>query len=142
LTQIITQDYKDRLRRIQLFEPLAELAGKKRLDANGKEIDVKSLGLFSLLFFFEMKLKREQKTGISELIKFLQTLTGSIYQLDEKQWEELARLILTTFRPGTGKKRIVSFYNWETGEQDEIIFSYIKAPHFDSKNKSTILRPR
>lgn len=133
MTQIITQDYKDRLRRIQLFEPLAELAGKKRLDANGKEIDVKSLGLFSLLFFFEMKLMREQKTGISELIKFLQTLTGSIYQLDEKQWEELARLILTTFRPGTGKKRIVSFYNWETGELDEIIFSYIKAIHFDSK---------
>ncbi|NSL52788.1 replicative DNA helicase [Calidifontibacillus erzurumensis] len=133
LKPIITKDYKERFRRIQLFEPLEELARKSRTDGNGKVIDIKSLGLFTLLFFFEMKLMRERKTGIKELAQFLQHVTESVYKLDEKQWEDMARLILTTFRPGTGKKRIVTFYNWETGHEDEIIFSYIKATDFDAK---------
>lgn len=133
LHKTIVQDYKERLRRIQLFEPLEELSRKSRTDTKGKEIDLKSLGLFTLLFFFEMKLMRETKIGISELVKFLQKLTESIYMLDEKEWDEIARVILTTFRPGTGKKRIVKFYNWETDQEDEIIFSYIKATDFDTK---------
>lgn len=133
LKQIITKDYKERLKRIQLFDPLEELAKKNRTDENGEVMDLKSLGLFTLLFFFEMKLIREMKTGIAELVRFLQNLTEPTYKLGEKQWEDIARLILTTFRPGTGKKRIVTFYNWETGEEDEIIFSYIKATDFDAK---------
>lgn len=133
LKQIITKDYKERLKRIQLFDPLEELAKKNRTDANGEAIDLKSLGLFTLLFFFEMKLMREMKTGIAELVRFLQNFTEPKYKLGEKQWEDIARLILTTFRPGTGKKRIVTFYNWETAVEDEIIFSYIKATDFDAK---------
>lgn len=133
LKQLITKDYKERLKRIQLFAPLEELARKNRTDADGKQIDLKSLGLFTLLFFFEMKLMRELKTGITELVKFLHKLTENKYKLDEKQWEDVARLILTTFRPSTGKKRIINFYNWETEKDDEIVFSYIKATDFDAK---------
>lgn len=133
LERQITKDYKERLKRIQLFAPLEELARKNRTDTDGKLIDLKSLGLFTLLFFFEMKLMRETKTGIAELVKFLQKLTERKYVLDEKQWEDVARLILTTFRPSTGKKRIVHFYNWETDKDDEIVFSYIKATDFDAK---------
>lgn len=133
LKEIITKDYKERLKRIQLFAPLEELARKNRTDADGNQMDLKSLGLFTLLFFFEMKLMREMKVGIRELVNFLQNFTEFKYKLDEKQWEDVARLILTTFRPSTGKKRIVTFYNWETKKDDEIVFSYIKATDFDAK---------
>lgn len=133
LEKVITKDYRERLKRIQLFEPLEELGRKNRTDAKGKAVDLKSLGLFTLLFFFEMKLMRETKTGINELVSFLEHLVEPVYQLDEKQLEEIARTILTTFRPGTGKKRVVNFYNWETGAEDELIFSYIKATDFDAK---------
>ncbi|PKC51941.1 hypothetical protein RhiirA1_405244, partial [Rhizophagus irregularis] len=95
---------------------------------------MKSLGLFTLLFFFEMKLMREKKSGISELIQFLQKFTNGTYDLDEKQLEEIARIILSTFRPGTGKKKIQSFFNWETQQDDQIDYSYIKATDFDVKN--------
>lgn len=132
--ETITKDYKERVKRVFLFEPLQELGRKNRTDQNGKEIDMKSLGLFTLLFFFEMKLMREKKSGISELIQFLQKFTNGTYDLDEKQLEEIARIILSTFRPGTGKKKIQTFFNWETQQDDQIDYSYIKATDFDIKN--------
>ncbi len=74
--ETIAKDYKERVKRVFLFEPLQELGRKNRTDKKGKEIDMKSLGLFTLLFFFEMKLMREKKSGISELIQFLQKFTN------------------------------------------------------------------
>lgn len=127
------KDYKERLKRILLFEPLQELARKNRTDQEGKEVDMKSLGLFTILFFFEMKLMRETKTGTVELIQFLQKMITPTYILEEKQIEDIARTIMSSFRPGTGKKRIHTFYNWETSQTDEIDFSYIKATNFDAK---------
>lgn len=116
-----------------LFEPLQELGRKNRTDQNGKEVDMKSLGLFTLLFFFEMKLMREKKSGVTELIQFLHKFTHGTYELDDKQMDEIARIIIASFRPGTGKKRTHSFFNWETHQEDQLDFSYIKATEFDVK---------
>nr|WP_106782926.1 replicative DNA helicase [Lysinibacillus timonensis] len=131
--ETIAKDYKERVKRVFLFEPLQELGRKNRTDQNGKVVDIKSLGLFTLLFFFEMKLMREKKSGVSELIQFLQKFTHGTYELDDKQMDEIARIIIGSFRPGTGKKKTHLFFNWETHQEDQLDFSYIKATDFDVK---------
>src|SRR5690554_3856117 len=83
--------YKDRIRRIALFEPLNDLDRKRETDLNGTKIDMKGLGLLTLLFFFEQKLLRNHKTGVKELAFFLKETTKQVYMLKEETYEELAR---------------------------------------------------
>lgn len=132
----ITFGYSERIARIVLFEPLYELERKKQVDLEGNPIDMKGLGLLTLLFFFEQKLMRNHRAGVKELAAFLQKVTENQVTLDVSGFEDLSRTIIQTFRPASGKKREASFFNWETKQLDTVYFSILKAHSFDVKTNS------
>ncbi|HJV16424.1 MAG TPA: replicative DNA helicase [Bacillales bacterium] len=132
----ITSGFRERMRRLALFEPLYELERKKVKDQNEQQVDMKGLGLFTLLFFFEQKIMRNHRVGIKDVAKFLQKLTESLYVLDGQSYEEMASTMIETFRPSTGKKRSYSFYDWETGQVGSLDYSLLKAKTFDSKTNT------
>ncbi|QVY63491.1 replicative DNA helicase [Cytobacillus gottheilii] len=132
----ITSGYKERMRRLALFDPLYELDRKKTKDKKGDHIDLKGLGLLSLLFFFEQKIIRNHKSGKRELAVFLQKMSSGLYVLEQNSYEIIASLIIETFRPAHGKKRAYSFYNWESFAEEELSYSLLKANTFDSKTNT------
>ncbi|MFD2216846.1 replicative DNA helicase [Metabacillus endolithicus] len=132
----ITSGFRERMRRLALFDPLYELDRKKMKDQQGEPIDMKGLGLLTLLFFFEQKIMRNHKVGKKELAKFLKKLTERQYNLDEQVYEEMASTIIQTFRPTTGKKRTYPYYDWETYENKELEYSLLKAKDFYSKTNT------
>lgn len=131
-----TTGYRERMRRLALFDPLFELDRKREIDQQNQPIDMKGLGLLTLLFFFEQKLIRQYKTGVKELAAFLKKLTENEYVLDEASYEKLARTIIQTFRPTTGRKRNYSFYDWEERAENIIEYSILKANDFDVKTNT------
>src|SRR5690606_4730077 len=118
--QALLSGYRDRIRRIALFEPLNELDRKRDVDLNGTKIDMKGLGLLTLLFFFEQKLMRNQRTGVKELASFLKEATKEVYMLKEETYEELARTLIQNFRPTHGKKRSYGYFDWEEKAEETI----------------------
>jgi hypothetical protein len=106
------------------------------VDQHNQPIDMKGLGLLTLLFFFEQKLMRQYKTGVKQLASFLKKLTENEYVLDEASYERLARTIIQTFRPTTGRKRSYSFYDWEERTESTIEYSILKANNFDVKTNT------
>ncbi|WP_052404810.1 replicative DNA helicase [Bacillus rubiinfantis] len=134
--QEITSGYRERMRRLALFDPLFELEGKRAQDQNNKPIDMKGLGLLTLLFFFEQKLMRHYKTGVKQLADFLEVLTKEHYNLEKAEYEKHARTLIQTFRPTTGKKRSYPFFNWETNSDDAMDYSILKANDFDVKTNT------
>lgn len=130
----ITSGYADRVRRVALFDPLYELERKRERDQLDRPIDMKGLGLLTLLFFFEQKLMRQYKTGIVDLARFLRNVTREQYMLNEEIYEQLARSIVDTLRPA--KKRTYTFFNWETGVEEEHVFTFLKAHDFDAKRNT------
>jgi sulfur relay (sulfurtransferase) DsrC/TusE family protein len=124
------------MRRLALFDPLFELDRKREQDQVENTIDIKGLGLLTLLFFFEQKLMRHYKTGTKQLATFLKKLTESQYRLDESDYERIARTIIQTFRPTTGRKRSYSFFNWEVNQDEWIEYSILKANNFDIKTNT------
>ena len=127
----ITDGYGERMRRLALFDPLSDLDRKRETDLNKQPIDMKGLGLLTLLFFFEQKLMRQYKTGAKELAQFLSQVVQGTYQLDGTDYERLARSLIDTFRPGTGRKREYRFYNWDKQQHEVIDYSILKANNFD-----------
>lgn len=71
------------MQRLALFDPLYRLENKKTTDHSGRPIDYYSLGLLTLLFFFENMLVRNHKTGVRELARFLQTINQGELDLDD-----------------------------------------------------------
>ncbi len=132
----ITSGFRERMRRLALFDPLYELERKKLKDQLDQPVDMKGLGLLALLFFFEQKIMRNHKVGTKDLAKFLQALIEKQYSLDAMAYEDIASSIILTFRPTTGKKRSYSFHNWETNKEDELEYSLLKANSFDSKTNT------
>jgi hypothetical protein len=112
------------------------LERKKVKDQKEQPIDMKGLGLLTLLFFFEQKIMRNPRVGTKDVAKFLQKVTESLYVLDEQSCEEIASTIIETFRPTHGKKRSYSFYDWETGQEGSLEYSLLKAKTFDSKTNT------
>lgn len=108
----LTTGYHDRMRRLALLEPFAELERRQVKDEVNRDVDMRGLGLLTLLFFFERRLSREYKTGKKELAQFLFKITQNTYTLDKKRYEQLAEDLITTFRPSMGKKRAFEFFNW------------------------------
>lgn len=129
----ITIDLKERMRRIFLFEPLNELAGKRQFDEVGREIDMRMLGLFTLLYFFEMKLMRENRIGMEEAAHYLRKIVQQRYQVSDERVIELVLQVKEVFRPAKGLYKAYPFFNWETNEEEEITFSFIKTDFFDVK---------
>lgn len=132
----LTSGYRERMRRLALLDPLAELERKRPTDENGKTIDMRGIGMLTLLFFFERRLTREYKTGTKDLTNFLLEMTRDIYTLKLPAMEQIARTIITTFRPSTGKKRAFTFFNWETKVDDHIEYSILKDNDFDAKTQT------
>lgn len=132
----ITNGYRERMRRLALFDPLYELDRKREQDQVEVLIDMKGLGLLTLLFFFEQKLIRQYKTGAKQLAVFLKQLTEWQYRLDDANYERIARMIIQTFRPTSGKKRSYSFFNWEINQAEVIEYSILKANNFDVKTNT------
>ncbi len=134
--QEITNGYRERMHRLALFDPLYELERKREQDQQELMVDMKGLGLLSLLFFFEQKLIRNYKVGTKQLARFLQKLTENQYILDERDYERIARTIIQIFRPTTGRKRSYSYYNWDSGKEDIIDYSILKANNFDMETNT------
>ncbi|MFD0692602.1 replicative DNA helicase [Paenibacillus sp. GCM10027628] len=132
----IVSGFKERMAKLALFDPLYELQRKRQTDRQNKPIDFMELGILTLLYFFEQKLMRNHKAGVKDLTQFLMKVTGIFIDLDEDGFEDLARQIIQTFRPTTGKKRDFSFMNWETGQPDHIYISILKANAFDLKTNT------
>ena len=84
----ITENYKDRMERLVLFDPLYILGRKTGRDNSGKSIDYYGLGLLTLLFFFENMLIRNKKAGVLQLAEFLSELTQKEYDLNNTQLAE------------------------------------------------------
>ncbi|MGB3367917.1 MAG: hypothetical protein WBA54_10530 [Acidaminobacteraceae bacterium] len=121
------ENYSERIKRLALFEPLYSLNNKRRNDKNGKTIEMYDLGLLTLLFFFESKLRRNTETGVSQLSMFLYECLNERYELENKDYIKLSREVIDTFRPTNGKRLSKSFYNYETSKDDVIYFSILKA---------------
>lgn len=131
----IISGYHERIHRIGLFEPLYKLRNKNGKDANGVPIDYYGLGMLTLLFFFEQMLMR-RKAGVRELAKYLSDLTDDEISLDAQGYEKLARSIMETFRPPSGKRSAHLFFNWETRVMEQSVYSYLKAAKYDLESYS------
>ena len=131
----ITVGYRERTRRMALFAPLYELERRQEKDVAGLPIDMKGLGLLTLLFFFEHKLQRSHKAGTHELAQFLKKITEQTYQLDWDRYMDLAGKLIEVYRPVSGKKRAYEFFNWETRQQELIEYSLLKSDDFDAKTQ-------
>lgn len=132
LINSITSNYKERIERLALFDPLYKLENKKGKDNKGNPIDYFSLGLLSLLFFYENMLIRNKKTGVKELALFFAELNNNEIDLDLDGFESVARNIIDTFRPASGKRNAKFFYNWEIRKEEVIQYSILKADKWDN----------
>src|SRR5690625_3319024 len=105
-------------------------------DESGTVVDMRGRSLITLLFFFERRLTREYKTSVAHLATFLFNMTRDTYKLRQTAFEKVARDLITTFRPATGKKRQFTFFNWETKQEDTIEYSILKDNDFDAKTQT------
>lgn len=127
----ITENYQERMQRLALFEPLFRLENKREKDENNQPIDYFGYGLLTLLFFFENMLIRNKKTSIQDLAQYLFTLNQGKYSLSLEGFEKVARTIVETFRPPSGKRNEKTFYNWGTREHESVHYSILKADRAD-----------
>lgn len=127
----IVQGYGERYRRILLFEPLNKLSAMQKKDRQNHTIDMRSLGLLTLLYFFEQKIMRHVKVGKKQLAEFLYHATNAHIDITQEEYEALARTIIETFRPGAGKIKTAEFFNWETGQIETVAYQYLKANTFN-----------
>jgi hypothetical protein len=132
----ITASYRERMQRLALFDPLYRLENKKTTDKSGRPIDYYSLGLLTLLFFFENMLVRNRKTGVRELARFLQSINQGELDLDDSGFEKLARDIIEVFRPPSGKRNSRTFYNWDTRSWDTVYYTILKTDRFDTRTNT------
>jgi len=130
----ITENYRERVQRLALFDCLFKLNNKKTKDNSGKYIDFFSLGLLALLFFFENMLMRNKKTGVRQLAEFFSKINEGEIDLDYKGFEAVARTIIDSFRPTGGRRNSIQFYNWETRENEAVEYSILKASKSDIKS--------
>lgn len=128
----ILQGYGERYEKILLFEPLNKLAGKQRKDNQNRPIDMRGLGLLSLLYFFEQKIMRNVKVGRKQLAQFLYTSTNDTIDLSIEQFQQMATEIIEAFRPGSGKVKTAEFFNWQTGQMETVSYQYLKASSFNT----------
>lgn len=126
--------YKERMARITLFDILYKLQNKKMKDQGDLEMDHFGLGLLTLLFFFENMLARNKKTGVRELGAFLAKTSGETMNLDTQGYQTLARSMIDSMRPSSGKRNRKDFYNYETKSMDYIEYSILKAEGWDKEN--------
>lgn len=126
--------YKERIKRMALHEPLLSLERKKVTDLRNKKVNMYDLGLITLLFFFENKLIRNTEVGVEELCQFLETQVNTLYHFNAKEYQKIARDLIEAFRPSSGKRLSRKFYNFEIEHEDTVYFSLLKASKSDIKD--------
>lgn len=129
--QELTSGYRERMRRLALMDSLVELERKRVTDQQGTPLDMRGIGMLTLLFFFERRLTREYKTGVRHLTLFLRDMMIDTYIVDQDQLESIARTMISAFRPPSGVKRKFEFFNWETNEEEAIEYTILKDNGFD-----------
>lgn len=127
----ITENYRERMQRLALFDPLFRLDNKREKDEQNQRIDYFGYGLLTLLFFFENMLVRNKKTSIHDLAQYLFQLNQGEHLLSLEGYEKVARTVVETFRPPGGKRNEKTFYNWETRENESVHYSILKADRAD-----------
>lgn len=127
----VTANFRERVQRLALFDPLFRLENKRGLDRSQRPIDYFSLGLMALLFFFECMLQRRSQAGVKELAAFFSRINQGELDLDAAGYEKLARDIIEIFRPPSGKRNSRSFYNWSSRREETVYYSILKADKFD-----------
>lgn len=127
-------NYRERIKRLALYEPLIALQNKNMKDLNNHKIDMYDLGLLSLLYFYECKLIRQKEVGLEALAAFLFKTAESRYQLDVKKSESIAQEIIRTFRPASGKRLSKVYYDWEKKREETLYYSILKAGRSDLAN--------
>ncbi len=132
----VIANYRERMQRLALFDPLFRLDNKRVTDNSGQPIDYFGLGLLTLLFFFENMLLRHNKAGVRELARFFQDVNQGEIDLDVAGFEKLAREVVEVFRPPSGKRNARTFYNWETRQKETIHYSILKADKFDARTNT------
>lgn len=130
----VTAHYRERMQRILLFEPLYRLKRRELKQKDGGVVSFMELGLLTLLFFFESMLFRRKDTGVRELAVFLREITQGVLSLSTAEYEKAAREIIAAFRPSTGRRNEVAFFNWDTRENDKAQYSILKAHRSDISN--------
>ena len=134
--QTLLENYGERVRRMGLFEPLHDLERKREQDGRNQPLDLKGMGLLTLLFFFEKKLLRQYKTGAKELADYLQLLTKDVYLLSDAQYLRIAKTLIETFRPSTGRKRTLTYFDWEEKKEKTLHYAMLKANDFDEATQT------
>jgi len=130
--EAILGNYQERIRRLALYEPLIMLQSKKNYkDQDGNVINLYDLGLLTLLFFFENRLIRNHEAGVEELSIFLNHMTHERIKINSSGFDKIARSLIETFRPPSGKRLSKTFYNWELNKEETIYFSILKAGKSD-----------
>lgn len=125
------ENFSERMGRILLFSPLYRLRGRKVRRKDGTETTLLELGLMTLLFFFEHMLDGRKDAGIRELAGFLQNETNSQLSDNFQDYEKLARDIVQTFRPPTGRRNAETFFDWDMRQERTAEYSYLKADKVD-----------
>lgn len=134
--QAMFTNYRDRMKRLALFEPLYSLQSKRSKDLKGTAIDMFEMGLITLLFFFESRLTRNKETGVEELSAFLHNILNQRYDLNHNDYFIYARTMIETFRPPSGKRLQKVFYDFEGQQETTVSYSILKAGQSDiHKNK-------
>lgn len=132
----VVDHFGERMKRLAIYEPLHRLDRKKGKDQSGKEIPYYELGMLTLLFFFENMIMRQKTSGVRELALFLYEVCHEKIELSESGFEDLAREILEVYRPSNGKRNSRTFYNWETGQEETVYYSILKAARSDLKSNT------
>jgi len=132
----VLENYGERIGRLAIYEPLLKLQNKRGKDNSNNPIDYFSLGLITLLFFFENMIIRNKETGVKELAEFFYEINNGKIDLDINGFQKIARNIIDTFRPPSGERNSKVFYNWETGKEERIYYSILKASKSDAKTNT------
>lgn len=127
----ILDSYSERYAKILLFEPLNKLSAMQKKDAQNRPIDMRGLGLLTLLYFFEQKIMRNVKVGRKQLANFLYAATNEHIDLTVDQFHSLAGTLIEAFRPGSGKVKTADYFNWTSGEIETVSYQYLKASSFN-----------
>ena len=132
----VLENYGERIARLSIYEPLLELKRKREKDNSENTIDYFSLGFITLLFFFENMIIRNKEAGVNELAEFFYEMNNGKIDLDIKGFRKVARNIIDVFRPPSGERNSKTFYNWESGQEETIYYSILKANKSDIKSNT------
>ena len=127
----VVDHFGERMTRLAIYEPLFKLKRKIKKDNNGVSIPYFELGMLTLLFFFEKMIIREKNSGVKELTAFIYETVGDKIALEPEAFESLSREIIEEFRPSSGIRNSMEFYNWETKEGEKVFYSILKAARSD-----------